>query len=247
MGCGASKKKVEEPTPAEPAAAAAAETKPAEATAEAAVETTKTDLRKVFDQFDTDHDGTIDAKELRRAMKALNVQGMTVDEVFAAFKLDGEGNISLDEFEKNMPDKIRDAINTKITATGLVEGFRPLVDLALVFAQFDTDNSGKLDRSELRVGITALGMNDVDIDELIAKMDADGDGEIDLQEWTDSLPKEVKQKMSACLDKKGLIQGFKEEAAQEEAAPAAEEEAAPAAEEEAAPAAEEEAAPAEEE
>jgi len=201
MGCGASKKKEE----------GAITTAPVEKKEEPT--SSKTDLRKIFDQFDTDKNGIIDAKELKRAMKALNVEGVTPDDLLKQFKMEGNdtAEITLEEFENNMPANIKEAIIAKINENGLVEGFRPLVNLTLVFNQFDTDDSGALSKMELKRACKALGMTeqtDVVVEDLIDKMDTDKNGEIDLKEWTDNLPKEFKQLMASKLDEKGLIKGF---------------------------------------
>jgi Ca2+-binding EF-hand superfamily protein len=42
----------------------------------------------------------------------------------------------------------------------MIDGFRPLVDMAKVFRQFDTDDSGALSLDELTKALACLGLKD---------------------------------------------------------------------------------------
>jgi len=64
----------------------------------------------------------------------------------------------------------------------------PLVkELSATFVVFDRDSDGRISKSELGAVLSSLGDNlsDSELDELMAKVDGDGDGFIDLQEFID--------------------------------------------------------------
>ncbi|VAI92899.1 unnamed protein product [Triticum turgidum subsp. durum] len=71
------------------------------------------EIKEAFDLFDTDGSGTIDARELNVAMRALGFE-MTpeqIQQMIAEVDKDGSGTIDLDEFIHMMTDKMgeRDA------------------------------------------------------------------------------------------------------------------------------------------
>merc|ERR1712226_862920 len=94
-----------------------------------------------------------------------------------------DGTIDMEEWEKFMTPQLKDAIQAKLGDSGLVAGFKPLVDIARVFDQLD-------------------------IDTLLNAMDTDANGSISIEEFKNGLPKEVLQTMSSKLNEKGLIEGI---------------------------------------
>merc|ERR1739847_1284 len=57
---------------------------------------------------------------------------------------DKDGCIDKEEWAKHMTHELKAAIEAKLSDSGLVAGFKPLVDIAKVFDQLDTDKSGDL-------------------------------------------------------------------------------------------------------
>ena len=188
-----------DPSSAEPAAEAAALGSAGQAAS----------LRVFFDQVDTDSSGTLSSKELKRALRAVGLPKTTdFDEVFAAFDTDGDESVSFDEFEANLLPRTRAMIEKCLDQEGRMEGFRPLVDVAKVFAQFDTDDSGTLTKIELKRAFACLGLKKLDIDEVLAAFDTDGDEQIDLAEWKAGLKPETLRIITKKLDENGLVAGF---------------------------------------
>lgn len=73
-----------------------------------------------------------------------------------------------------------------------IEGLKETIGLAgvLVFKQIDTDNSGKIDRAELMTMLKTLPKPPdatKTVEELVAVLDVDGDGVIDIDEWVTQL------------------------------------------------------------
>jgi len=172
------------------------------------------DLTKVFKQFAASavegEAAVLDKKKVIRALKALGVdKSLNADVVLDKMDANNDGTIDMQEWEQHMPAELRTAIEAKLTDKGTVAGFRPLVDMAKVFDQFDTDKSGDLSKEELKNAIACLGLTEtVNVDELVKNMDTNADGEISIQEFKDNLPKNILQTMSAKLNEKGLIEGL---------------------------------------
>ena len=125
-----------------------------------------------FKKFDTNNDGNISSQELAKGLKStgLNFTDQEVNVVFAIGDLDGDGEISLAEFEH-------------LLGTGV--SFGRVEDVKAAFFRFDKDNDGSIDRNELRSMLAATGKTptDSEVESLFNKGDTDGDGKIDLQEF----------------------------------------------------------------
>merc|ERR1711992_130895 len=120
-----------------------------------------------------------------------------------------DGTIDMEEWEKFMTEELKAAIQSKLDDSGLVSGFKPLVDIARVFDQLDTDKSGDLSRDEIKHALEVLGLQAAfGLDTLLKAMDTDANGSISIEEFKNGLPKEVLQAMSSKLNEKGLIEGI---------------------------------------
>merc|ERR1711992_132141 len=90
---------------------------------------------------------------------------------------DKNGTIDQTEWEQHMTPELRAAIEAKLQDSGIVAGFKPLVDIARVFDQLDADKSGDLDRNEIKNALVCLGLADqFDLDKLVAALDTDANG-----------------------------------------------------------------------
>eukprot|EP00656_Telonema_subtile_P001062 TRINITY_DN10507_c0_g1_i2.p1 TRINITY_DN10507_c0_g1~~TRINITY_DN10507_c0_g1_i2.p1 ORF type:complete len:169 (+),score=63.73 TRINITY_DN10507_c0_g1_i2:197-703(+) len=80
-------------------------------------------------------------------------------------------------------------------------------ELTDAFSLFDSDGSGMIDATEMRLAMQALGfeVSDSDVGKLIKEMDKDGDATIDLEEFVLLMA----EKMSNKDGKADLLKGFK--------------------------------------
>ncbi|KQJ96467.1 hypothetical protein BRADI_3g23240v3 [Brachypodium distachyon] len=122
------------------------------------------EIKEAFDLFDTDGSGTIDARELNVAMRALGFE-MTPEQIrqmIAEVDKDGSGTIDLDEFVHMMTDKIgeRDARD----------------ELTKAFRIIDQDGNGKISDVDIqRLAIDAGEHFTLDeVREMIEAADEDG-------------------------------------------------------------------------
>ncbi|CAD6212479.1 unnamed protein product [Miscanthus lutarioriparius] len=131
------------------------------------------EIKEAFDLFDIDGSGTIDAKELNVAMRALGFE-MTpeqISQMIAEVDKDGSGTIDFDEFVDMMTDKMgeRDARDA----------------LHKAFRIIDQDANGKISDMDIqRLAIETGERFTLDeVREMIEAADENGDGEIDLDEF----------------------------------------------------------------
>ena len=75
------------------------------------------DIAKAFAQFDLDGNGTLEKSELQRAFLAIGFKKLEVtDEIFKSFDYDGDGRVTIFEFDANLHPKTRKAIEEKLQA-----------------------------------------------------------------------------------------------------------------------------------
>eukprot|EP01086_Lenisia_limosa_P002536 TRINITY_DN15_c0_g1_i2.p1 TRINITY_DN15_c0_g1~~TRINITY_DN15_c0_g1_i2.p1 ORF type:complete len:167 (-),score=66.44 TRINITY_DN15_c0_g1_i2:68-568(-) len=113
----------------------------------------KQEIREAFDLFDTDGSGTIDAKELKVAMRALGFEPKKeeVKKMISDIDKDGSGTIDFNEFLEMMTAKMSE----KDSREEILKAFR----------LFDDDNTGKVSFKNLKRVAKELGENLTD-DEL---------------------------------------------------------------------------------
>ncbi|XP_052769115.1 calmodulin-A-like isoform X1 [Mya arenaria] len=132
------------------------------------------EYREAFNIFDRDGSGAISIKELEIAMRSLG-QNPNEEELERMIKeVDKDGNQELDfeEFCELMSKTKKDVTSYK----AIEEAFKV----------FDKDGKGSIPREYFRHIMTTMGerLNDDEVDEMLDEADADGDGEINIQEFT---------------------------------------------------------------
>ncbi|GMG99841.1 hypothetical protein Nepgr_001681 [Nepenthes gracilis] len=133
----------------------------------------KQEIKEAFDLFDTDGSGTIDAKELNVAMRALGFE-MTpeqIDQMIADVDKDGSGAIDFGEFYHMMTAKMGE----RDTKEELMKAFRII----------DQDNNGKISASDIQKIAKELGehFTDREIQDMIKEADQDRDGEVNVDDF----------------------------------------------------------------
>jgi len=163
----------------------------------------KQEIREAFDLFDTDGSGecgpfffspylpspkdptphnngffsqlpgTIDAKELKVAMRALGFEPKKeeIKKMISDIDKDGSGNIDYQEFLEMMTTKMSE----KDSKEEILKAFR----------LFDDEEKGKISFRNLKRVAKELGetMTDEELHEMIEEADRDGDGEINEEEF----------------------------------------------------------------
>jgi len=129
------------------------------------------DLKEAFAIFDTNADGTIEAKELREVMRSLgqNPTSREIREMIGSVDGDDNGAIDFEEFLILMKSRPKD----------------PDQELRNAFRVFDTDNSGSISREELKQLMINLGqtLSEAEIDAMMDMVDEDQDGVISFEEF----------------------------------------------------------------
>jgi Ca2+-binding EF-hand superfamily protein len=133
----------------------------------------KQEIKEAFDLFDTDGSGSIDAKELKVAMRALGFEPKKeeIQKMIQDVDDDGSGTIEFPEFMTMMAQKI---LNRD-----------PKDEILKAFRLFDDDETGKISFKNLKRVAKELGerMTDEELQEMIDEADRDGDGEVNEEEF----------------------------------------------------------------
>ncbi|XAR57350.1 hypothetical protein NMG60_11025466 [Bertholletia excelsa] len=137
------------------------------------------EIKEAFELFDTDGSGTIDAKELNVAMRALGFE-MTEEQINQMIKdvdKDGSGAIDYDEFEYMMTAKIGER-DTK-------------EELMKAFEIIDYDKNGKISAADIQRIARELGesFTTEEIREMIEEADRDRDGEVNMDDFVKMMRK----------------------------------------------------------
>ncbi|PIN20023.1 Ca2+-binding protein (centrin/caltractin), EF-Hand superfamily protein [Handroanthus impetiginosus] len=133
----------------------------------------KQEIKEAFELFDTDGSGTIDAKELNVAMRALGFE-MSEEEInrmIAEVDKDGSGAIDFDEFCHMMTAKFGER-DTK-------------EELMKAFHIIDQDKNGKISAADIQRIAKELGerFTEKEIQDMIDEADRDHDGEVNAEEF----------------------------------------------------------------
>nr|P54213.1 RecName: Full=Caltractin; AltName: Full=Centrin [Dunaliella salina]AAB67855.1 caltractin-like protein [Dunaliella salina] len=133
----------------------------------------KQEIREAFDLFDTDGSGTIDAKELKVAMRALGFEPKKeeIKKMIADIDKAGSGTIDFEEFLQMMTSKMGERDSRE--------------EIIKAFKLFDDDNTGFITLKNLKRVAKELGENltDEELQEMTDEADRNGDGQIDEDEF----------------------------------------------------------------
>ena len=133
----------------------------------------KQEIREAFDLFDTDGSGTIDAKELKVAMRALGFEPKKeeIKKMIADIDKDGSGTIDFEEFLTMMTAKMGERDSRE--------------EIMKAFRLFDDDETNTISFKNLKRVAKELGenMTDEELQEMIDEADRDGDGEVNEEEF----------------------------------------------------------------
>lgn len=151
----------------------------------------KAQLKSVFATFDKNNDGFITKQELR---DSLNNIGMAMSEKEIADMIrkvdsNGDGLIDLDEFCESFYSLLgRGEMNEEEQGNdGGGDGDEGEVDLKEAFDVFDGDKDGVITVEELGLVLSSLGFKEgkklEDCKEMIRKVDMDGDGMVNFEEF----------------------------------------------------------------
>merc|ERR1711934_962638 len=132
----------------------------------------KQEIREAFELFDTDGSGSIDANELKTAMRALGFapKKEEITRMLSDLDVDGNGTVEYEEFEGLMAGKMANK--------------NPKEELLKTFQIF-SDGGDKITVANLCAIAKELGesLGEDELSEWIEEADNDGDGAINEQEF----------------------------------------------------------------
>ncbi|GLT47274.1 hypothetical protein SLA2020_209820 [Shorea laevis] len=138
------------------------------------------ELRYVFDKFDSNKDGKICQTDYKNILRALG-QGNTISDVpkiFQVVDLDGDGFINFKEFVE---------VHKK-------SGGVRTMDIHSAFHMFDLNQDGKISAEEVMEVLRRLGDTHSleDCRRMVRAVDTDGDGMVDMDEFIAMMTRTMK-------------------------------------------------------
>ena len=135
-------------------------------------------LRKAFDQFDKENDGTISFEEFYEAIKSVceNYSDEDIETMFKSVDVGNDNKIYYLEF-----------LASTLEAHGRITEER----LAEAFDRMDCDDSGYISRENL-MELMGIDYSEEKFNQMIKDIDVDGDGKISFDEFLDHFRKDQK-------------------------------------------------------
>ncbi|KAK4265247.1 hypothetical protein QN277_026325 [Acacia crassicarpa] len=143
------------------------------------------ELRQVFATFDKNGDGFITRQELRESLRNMRMamSEKEIDEIVVKFDSNGDGLIDFEEFCL----LISECMGRGDEAGEDDRKEEEEENLKEAFGVFDSNKDGLISVEELALVLTSLGLREgkkmEDCKEMIKKVDVDGDGMVDFQEF----------------------------------------------------------------
>mmetsp|Transcript_37404 Transcript_37404/g.36989 ORF Transcript_37404/g.36989 Transcript_37404/m.36989 type:complete len:225 (-) Transcript_37404:59-733(-) len=144
---------------------------------------------ELFNNYDTNNDGYITKKELKKGMTKLhNFTNDDIEKFMESMDTDKNGAINFNEF-------ISATLNNKISTD--------YSRIVKAFEFFDLDNDGQIDKKELQEALTGKSFEMIDMqifEGVIDECDKDRDGKINFEEFSQTVSNKLdiktKQKLS---------------------------------------------------
>ena len=150
-----------------------------------------------FNHFDRDGSGCIDVEELRQVFALISIfpDEEELEELVCEFDSNQNGNLEFPEFVSMLETKEG---NDALSRATLIKAFQAL----------DSDASGFISSDELMsymMRVRSPGFNDNHAQEMMVAADANGDGEIDYEEFSQFLMSNGGPSDKGALDKIGHV------------------------------------------
>ena len=132
-------------------------------------------LREIFTSFDKNKDGHISLEELKNGLEKLNgkeIDNQEIEKIFLSLDTDKNGQIGYTEFLASIISE-----RTYLNEERLYEAF----------VNLDKNGSGKISKDEIKTVIMKNNANDNCVEKIIEKVDKNGDGVIDYNEFLDMM------------------------------------------------------------
>ena len=136
------------------------------------------DVRAAFKRFDANGDGALSKNELSAALKSSghSYSDVEVDAIFSLGDVDGDGEVSLQEFVDLMSPSSSEVL------AKLRGNFRSIADVKAAFKKIDTDGDGLLSKNEMQ-NSPGCKFDREEVDAIFQLGDINGDGELDMGEF----------------------------------------------------------------
>mmetsp|Transcript_22292 Transcript_22292/g.55923 ORF Transcript_22292/g.55923 Transcript_22292/m.55923 type:complete len:689 (-) Transcript_22292:930-2996(-) len=142
------------------------------------------EFHEIFQAFDKDGSGSIDVAEISNLITAIGMHlpPEEMAELIAEIDQNKDGTICFDEF----CDFIAEQEDSNESIEEMCES---------MFSVFDRDMSGSITRDEFKDVLSALGeqLSADDVDGIVDAVDRDGDGVVDLEEFTELVKRVMKE------------------------------------------------------
>jgi len=129
------------------------------------------EIRRKFQEYDEDGNGSISNKEAHEILREeFQFSPEQSKELLLRYDKNGDGQLSYEEFVK---------FYSKVKAKGS--------QIKTMFSEFDKDGSGSISVAEAKQMLRKLGIPDEEIHTLVAMYDTNGDGELQYEEFVSFL------------------------------------------------------------